>query len=366
MYGSLTGASTPRTKNSRPRFRQLAVPSREALLASTSTHAGGLRRGTSLLEIRGKAVEVPSGPSHSAPGRAPGQRPFGPVGSPVKASFLPASGPGGYYHQGTWFPHHSARIGRTDCHSALNSRVPSGDIRPSRDGSPGARSQRGPGPVSLPCHLAPSSEIKKRADLRKDSLSGPSHPGISFHTREPSSPVQEVERKISLKQLVVRPTGEGDDMAAGFPMQSGDARRHPLGNHRSGRLENQRPMSGQLCRNGPQCRKYQEGRSKPYPFQLVLCTPMLKVRQVPATTIMTSALCNPTGSPCQCSLSHPSSSYERRAEKCSPKPKSLNVESPAFTPNFTPIPAKAQPAKNLGLSPKAAGAAAFTPRGSGR
>ncbi|KAK5705886.1 PAB-dependent poly(A)-specific ribonuclease subunit 3 [Elasticomyces elasticus] len=68
------------------------------------------------------------------------------------------------------------------------------------------------------------------------------------------------------------------DMAAGggFPMQSGDARRHPsasASNHRGGNgggrfgsasanvsvAENQRPMSSQLCRNGPQCRKYQEG-----------------------------------------------------------------------------------------------------------
>lgn len=50
-----------------------------------------------------------------------------------------------------------------------------------------------------------------------------------------------------------------NDMAAGFPMQSGDARRHNSATHRNGRFENQRPMSSQLCRNGPQCRKFQEG-----------------------------------------------------------------------------------------------------------
>jgi len=50
-----------------------------------------------------------------------------------------------------------------------------------------------------------------------------------------------------------------NDMAAVFPMQSGDARRHPSASHRNNRLENQRPMSNQLCRNGPQCRKFQEG-----------------------------------------------------------------------------------------------------------
>ena len=47
----------------------------------------------------------------------------------------------------------------------------------------------------------------------------------------------------------------------------------------------------------------------------------------------------------------------------SPK-KSLNVESPSFTPTFTPQSGNAQPAK-MGISPKAATAAAFTPRGSG-
>jgi PAB-dependent poly(A)-specific ribonuclease subunit 3 len=48
----------------------------------------------------------------------------------------------------------------------------------------------------------------------------------------------------------------------------------------------------------------------------------------------------------------------------SPK-KSFNVESPSFTPKTL----AAQPAivqqKNMGISPKAAAAAAFTPRGSG-
>ncbi|KAK5132366.1 hypothetical protein LTR08_009137 [Meristemomyces frigidus] len=48
-----------------------------------------------------------------------------------------------------------------------------------------------------------------------------------------------------------------------------------------------------------------------------------------------------------------------------PHPKrTLNVESPAFTPIFTPKTTHAQPVK-LGISPKAAAAATFTPRGSG-
>lgn len=41
--------------------------------------------------------------------------------------------------------------------------------------------------------------------------------------------------------------------------------------------------------------------------------------------------------------------------------KFLTVESPAFTPKA----ASAQPVKNMVISPKAAAAATFTPRGSG-
>ncbi|KAK5726803.1 PAB-dependent poly(A)-specific ribonuclease subunit 3 [Elasticomyces elasticus] len=139
------------------------------------------------------------------------------------------------------------------------------------------------------------------------------------------------------------------DMAAGggFPMQSGDARRHPsasASNHRGGNgggrfgsgsanvsvAENQRPMSSQLCRNGPQCRKYQEGT---------------------------------------CHYNHDFGSMQQQQQQNNgltvPK-KSLNVESPSFTPNFTPKPANALPAmvKGIALSPKSAGAAAFTPKGS--
>lgn len=54
-----------------------------------------------------------------------------------------------------------------------------------------------------------------------------------------------------------------------------------------------------------------------------------------------------------CELRHPSS----------PK-KSFNVESPSFTPKtFAAQPA--QPTRSAGISPKAAAAATFTPRGSG-
>lgn len=48
-----------------------------------------------------------------------------------------------------------------------------------------------------------------------------------------------------------------DDMATGYQRMSGDARRYPSSN--SGRNENRPPMNNVLCRNGPQCRKFQEG-----------------------------------------------------------------------------------------------------------
>lgn len=50
-----------------------------------------------------------------------------------------------------------------------------------------------------------------------------------------------------------------NDMAAAFQRMSGDARRYPSSNY--SRPENRPPMSNVLCRNGPQCRKFQEGDS---------------------------------------------------------------------------------------------------------
>jgi len=47
-------------------------------------------------------------------------------------------------------------------------------------------------------------------------------------------------------------------MAAGPHRMSGDARRHPPPSNFT-RVENRPPMSSFMCRNGPQCRKYQEG-----------------------------------------------------------------------------------------------------------
>ncbi|KAI6916209.1 hypothetical protein KC341_g19115, partial [Hortaea werneckii] len=100
-------------------------------------------------------------------------------------------------------------------------------------------------------------------------------------------------------------------MAAGPQRVSGDARRYNSYGGFNQRFENQRPMSQQLCRNGPQCRKFQEGT---------------------------------------CNFNHDFSSIASNGLNV--QKKSLNVESPSFTPNFTPKTAAAQPAR-LGISPKA-------------
>ncbi|SMR46082.1 unnamed protein product [Zymoseptoria tritici ST99CH_3D1] len=79
-------------------------------------------------------------------------------------------------------------------------------------------------------------------------------------------------------------------------------------------------MGTVLCRNGPQCRKFQEGT---------------------------------------CHYNHDFTSMPPNG--LSALKKSLNVESPAFTPKSPNV----QPAKTVLMSPKAAIAATFTPRGSG-
>ncbi|KXT06581.1 hypothetical protein AC578_8586 [Pseudocercospora eumusae] len=101
---------------------------------------------------------------------------------------------------------------------------------------------------------------------------------------------------------------------ASATFRSNDARR-------PARYENRPPMSQVLCRNGPQCRKLLEGT---------------------------------------CNYNHDFSSGASNGLNNASK-KSLSVESPAFTPKTT----NAVPVKNIGISPKAAGVAPFTPRGSG-
>ncbi|KAF2162145.1 hypothetical protein M409DRAFT_69355 [Zasmidium cellare ATCC 36951] len=91
---------------------------------------------------------------------------------------------------------------------------------------------------------------------------------------------------------------------------------------RPNRFENRPPMSTILCRNGPQCRKLQEGT---------------------------------------CHYNHDFTSMAPNGLNASKR--SLNVDSPAFTP--TPKNATVQPAK-VGISPKTVAAATFTPRGSGK
>ncbi|KAF2726055.1 hypothetical protein K431DRAFT_214020 [Polychaeton citri CBS 116435] len=112
---------------------------------------------------------------------------------------------------------------------------------------------------------------------------------------------------------------------AAQPRVSGDARRYHSGS-RFG--ENRPPTYTILCRNGPNCRKRQEGT---------------------------------------CNYSHDHGQLRASNGLTVPKTaKSLNVESPSFTPKTTAAqPAQPQTQKALGISPKAAAAATFTPRGSG-
>ncbi|WPH03530.1 PAB-dependent poly(A)-specific ribonuclease subunit pan3 [Acrodontium crateriforme] len=113
-----------------------------------------------------------------------------------------------------------------------------------------------------------------------------------------------------------------NDMAAGFQRISGDARRYsPQSSNNSSRFETRPSMNHTLCRNGPQCRKYQEGT---------------------------------------CNYNHDFGSMAPNGGGTFAK-KSLNVDSPSFTPKSP----NAVPAKVIGISPKAAAAATFTPRGSG-
>lgn len=83
----------------------------------------------------------------------------------------------------------------------------------------------------------------------------------TFHIHPPAEDSSKSQPEPHLLGPAI--TFGSNDMAAGFPRASGDARRHPSSSfnnsHNNNRYENQRPMSGQLCRNGPQCRKYQEG-----------------------------------------------------------------------------------------------------------
>lgn len=83
-----------------------------------------------------------------------------------------------------------------------------------------------------------------------------SDPAYREHALQASKPTQHID-------IHPRPDPEDafsqcrDDMAAGYPRMSGDARRYPSSNF--GRNENRPPMNHVLCRNGPQCRKFQDG-----------------------------------------------------------------------------------------------------------
>ena len=93
----------------------------------------------------------------------------------------------------------------------------------------------------FPSSLRPPSHVAFRSSSSPVIIANPTTYG-----RSDRLPVQPVTRQRS------------DDMAAGFQRVSGDARRYPSSSFN--RIENRTPMSTILCRNGPQCRKFQEGQ----------------------------------------------------------------------------------------------------------
>lgn len=125
---------------------------------------------------------------------------------------------------------------------------------------------------------------------------------------------------------------------------------------RSNRHENRPPGQSQLCRNGPGCRKREEGL---YIISQVETQPLTEI-QAPATTVtIIPILCRPMAPAIRQSIL---SSFRASSLTDSRSNRALNVQSPAFTPTL----AHARPAKPIGISPKAAAAATFTPRGAGK
>lgn len=136
----------------------------------------------------------------------------------------------------------------------------------------------------------------------------------------------------------------------------GEARRYPSSPVTSNRYENRAPVNTVLCRNGPQCRKHQEGGTNHSS-----CRSTARGAKTVQGLVITTTTSH---------LSHPTEMQRKSSQglvtehmlTMSRAKKSLNVESPAFTPK----PGTVQIAKGMSLSPKAVSAATFTPRGSGR
>lgn len=110
--------------------------------------------------------------------------------------------------------------------------------------------------TKLVCDSAVSRAKNKRDVIRAKA----SWRTSANSSRSPTSCKGQTLRQGSQSQLPVTPRSRqcSDDMATGFQRVSGDARRYPSSNFT--RVENRPPMSTVLCRNGPQCRKFQEGQ----------------------------------------------------------------------------------------------------------
>ncbi|KAM0713616.1 hypothetical protein Q7P37_010578 [Cladosporium fusiforme] len=173
-------------------------------------------------------------------------------------------------------------------------------------------------------HSSPLQYVSDRhggSNSQPDRDSRPTRSDTRLVTRFQNNPARKVTRRVF--------TEPGDrrgrnDMASAFPQMSGDARRHyPSG---STRYENRPPGRAHSTMTFHHLSPQQMDSPRSYisPLRLVAFTEFLFT---------------------------------------STKTKSFNVESPSFTPKTL----AAQPAqpKNMGISPKAAAAATFTPRGSG-
>ena len=116
------------------------------------------------------------------------------------------------------------------------------------------------------------ADYQRRAALERKILDqlrerGSALPGCAIETYRPtqqtplpnSTYLSPHQATLPARPLPVRRrSASSDDMATGFQQRmSGDARRFPSTGYT--RTENRPPMSTVLCRNGPQCRKFQEG-----------------------------------------------------------------------------------------------------------
>lgn len=109
-------------------------------------------------------------------------------------------------------------------------------------------------PTAKPLSASPSSSPSQGPPDQGNGRTRPAYSHPRVQTRRGHRPTTRETRGV------VRSSTSSNDMAAGFQRMSGDARRYPSSSASTTyRSENRAPMSNVLCRNGPQCRKFQEG-----------------------------------------------------------------------------------------------------------